>query len=160
MFVGAMNMAVRNKLLQRFVGRHATGVAAADLTRGVSGLKALEPNIELRRIAAGAAQLDDQARRVLKDGSDRDIRQTLAASAAGQSLVGAIDAFLSRFGYLATNGPDFTEPRWAEDPTLAWRALARMLHTPGSMPSGQGDTGPSAARERARAAVRARLGPL
>jgi phosphohistidine swiveling domain-containing protein len=160
MFVGAMNMAVRNKLLQRFVGRHAPGVAAVELTRGVSGLKALEPNIELRRIAAGAAQLDDQARRVLKEGSDRDIRQTLAASAAGQSVVGAMDAFLSRFGYLATNGPDFTEPRWAEDPTLAWRALARMLHTPGSMPSGQGDTGPSAAREHVRADVRSRLGPL
>ena len=158
MFVGAMNMAVRNKLLHRFVGRHAPGVAAADLTRGASGLKALEPNIELRRIAAGAAQLDEPARRLVKDGQDREIRQALAASAPGQSLVHAMDAFLSRFGYLATNGPDFTEPRWAEDPTLAWRALARMLHAPDQAAAGQGDR--ESASARARAAVRSRLGPL
>ena len=55
-FVGAMNMTVRSKLLQRFSRRHAPEVAPADLTRGLVGLKSLEPNIELRRMAAGACR--------------------------------------------------------------------------------------------------------
>ena len=61
-FVGAMNMTVRSKLLQRFSRRHAPEVAPADLTRGLVGLKSLEPNIELRRMAAGAVQVDAPAR--------------------------------------------------------------------------------------------------
>ncbi len=160
MFVGAMNMAVRSKLLRRVAERRAPGAAAADLTRGLSGLKAFEPNIALRRIAAGAAPLDDDARRLLKHGQDRDIRHALAASSAGQALARAMDAYLARFGYLATNGPDFTEPRWSEDPTIAWRALSRMLEATDPAPAGLNDAESSAARERARAAVRSRLGPI
>ena len=160
MFVGAMNMAVRNKLLHRFAARHAPGVAAADLTRGLSGLKALEPNAALRRIAAGAADLDDQARRLMKIGPDGEIRRALATSDRGASLLRAMDAYLARFGYLATNGPDFTEPRWSEDPTLAWRALARMLDARGPEPAARGEGDAAAAREQARRAVRSALGPI
>ena len=160
MFVGAMNMTVRNKLLHRLVRRHAPGIVATDLTRGLSGLKALEPNIELRRIAAGAARLDAQAMLWMRGGLDRETRDALAASEAGRSVLRNMDAFLSRFGYLATNGTDFTEPRWSEDPALAWRALARLLDAPGDPPAAQAELEPAAARERASAAVRSRLGPL
>jgi phosphohistidine swiveling domain-containing protein len=157
MFVGAMNMTVRNKLLQRFARRHAPGVAPGDLVRGLPRLNTLEPNVVLRHIAAGAVRLDDGAALLLQSGDDRQIRQALAASEAGRSLARAMDLYLARFGHLAANGPDFTEPRWSEDPTLAWRALARMLDTtdPG-LPA----QAAAAAGDRARAAVRSRIRPL
>jgi rifampicin phosphotransferase len=160
-FIGAMNMAVRNKLLQRFSRRHAPAVAPADLTRGLSVLKALEPNFELRRMAAGAAHVDAPARTRMKSGHDREIREALAESEPGQAVIQEMDAFLSRFGFLATNGTDFTEPRWSEDPTLAWRALARQVEALARPGAERRETEPAAtARDRARAAVRSRLGPL
>jgi pyruvate,water dikinase len=159
-FVGAMNMAARNKLLQRFSRRHAPGVVPADLTSGLSGLKALEPNIALRRIAA-AAQMDAPARALMNSRYDREIREALARSEPGKAVIREMDAFLARFGYLAANGTDFTEPRWSEDPTLAWRTLGRLVGAPVPPRLERSETDPAAAaRERARAAVRARLGPL
>ena len=170
MFVGAMNMTVRNKLLHHFAGRHAPGVAAADLTRGLSGLKALEPITALRRIAAGASHLDAGTRLLMRSAPDREIRQALAASESGSALVRAMDGYVSRFGYLATNGPDFTEPRWSEDPTLAWRSpgarwracwtrLIRRCRTPGApirRPPGNArgwPCGRGSARSRARGSI-------
>jgi pyruvate,water dikinase len=159
-FVGAMNMALRNKLLHRFSQRRAPHVVPADLTRGLSGLKALEPNIELRRMTAAAARVDASARALMMGGQDRLIRDALAGSEAGETVIREMDGFLSRFGYLAANGTDFTERRWSEDPSLAWRALARQIDAPDKT-TAAGDTEPAAAaRDRARAAVRARLGPL
>ena len=159
-FVGAMNMTVRNKLLQRLVRRHAPDVPPDDLMRGLSGLKALEPNRALRRIAAGAAELDARVRQLMSHGRDREVREALAATEAGQSVIRAMDGFLSHFGYLAANGTDFTEPRWADDPTLAWRALARLIDAPAHVAAARGGIDPASARERASAAVRSRLGPL
>ena len=161
MFVGAMNMTVRNKLLQRFVLRHAPDVAPADLTGGLAGLKALEPNIELRRMAAAAARVDGPARTLMSGGHDREIRDALAASEPGRAVILEMDAFLSRFGYLAANGTDFTEPRWSEDPTLAWRALARLVEaTDRPLPQARTTDSAAAARRQAAEAVRPRLGPL
>jgi pyruvate,water dikinase len=159
MFIGAMNLAVRNKLLQRFVRRHAPEVAPAELTRGLSGLKALEPNIALRRIAAGAAGIAGPARQTMSTGHDAAVRDALAATEDGRAVIRAMDAFLSRFGYLAANGTDFAEPRWTEDPALAWQALARLIGAASHPAAGRNEADPAASRERARAAIRSRLGP-
>jgi pyruvate,water dikinase len=160
MFVGAMNMTVRNKLLQRLVQRHAPDVPPGDLTRGLTGLKALEPNLALRRIAASAAQLGPSARTAMKSGHDADVREALAAAEGGPSVARAMDAFVSRFGYLASNGTDFTEPRWNEDPALAWRALARLIEASNHAGAEHDERDAAAARERAQGLVRSCLGPL
>jgi pyruvate,water dikinase len=161
MFVGAMNMAVRNKMLQWFSRRHAPDVLPADLTRGLAGLKALEPNIELCRMAAAAAWVDAPIRTLLSGGHDGDIRAALAGSEQGRALAREMDALMARFGYLAANGTDFTEPRWSEDPTLAWRSLARLIDVQARPGAERRDAEPVAAsRGRARAAVRAHMRPV
>ena len=155
-FASATNMMVRNRLLERMVHRHAPGVRPTDLLRGLRGMKSLEPNAALRRLAADCGGLGDEERALLLHGDDRAIRARLAGSAAGRGLVAGVDELLGRFGYLSANGSDFTEPTWAEDPSPVWAALGRLL---AAGPAGDG-ADPARLREQARAAVRARLGPV
>jgi pyruvate,water dikinase len=112
-------------------------------------------------MAAGAVQVDAPARVLMSSGHDGEIRAALATSEPGKAVVREMDAFLTRFGYLAANGTDFTEPRWSEDPTLAWRALGRLVEASVRPGTERGETeSAAAARDRAHAAVRARLGPV
>ncbi|UCC75600.1 MAG: hypothetical protein JSW37_08740, partial [Anaerolineales bacterium] len=47
-FIGPVNMTIRNRMLNRLVERRAPDVMPSDLIRGLVGLKALEPNRELQ----------------------------------------------------------------------------------------------------------------
>jgi pyruvate,water dikinase len=155
-FASATNMMVRNRLLERMVRRHAPDVRPTDLLRGLRGMKSLDPNAALRRLAASCNDLGAPERALLLGGDDRAIRERLAASVAGRRLAAGVDGLLDRFGYLSANGSDFTEPTWAEQPAPVWTALGRLL---AAAPRGDG-ADPARLREQARAAVRARLGPL
>ena len=157
-FLAAMNMAVRARLLQRVAERHAPGVPSAALVGGQPGLKGLEPNRELRRLAADPAWSAAVPIALLSSGHDATIRLALAASPDGAHLRAEVEAFLERFGYLAANGTDFTEPRWAEAPGPVWQALARHIEA-NRQASAEPEAPPSSAeRDRLRAEVRARVG--
>jgi phosphohistidine swiveling domain-containing protein len=124
--IGPTNMAVRNRMLNRFISRRAKDVVPSDLIRGLVGLKALEPNAGLQAMALDARTLDVSAQRLLIEGDDRSIRAALSESKQGRTMVRSVDAFLSRYGFLSTNGTDFTGIPWAENPALIWHSIGRL----------------------------------
>lgn len=129
-FIGPINMMIRNRLLDRLVRQHAPKVIPSDLIRGLVGLKALEPNQELRRLAAQARSLGDQALTLLTEGDDPTIRTILSRSEDGRALVQEMDRFLERYGFLSASGTDFSTPPWRETPTLIWHAIGRIAANP------------------------------
>jgi pyruvate,water dikinase len=128
--IGSMNMAVRNRLLNRMVSRQAEDVVPSDLIRGLVGLKALEPNAELRDMASGARDLSELDRCVLSEQDAPAIRATLSGSEHGRALVRRMDAFLNRYGFLSANGTDFSGTPWCEDPALLWHSVGRLVASP------------------------------
>jgi len=128
--IASLNMMVRNRLLSRLVNRRAQDVTPGNLIRGLVGLKALEPNEELRHLATQARTWADEVQRLLIVGDDHTIRASLSKSEAGQALLHGVDAFLGRYGFLSANGTDFTATPWAENPTLIWHAIGRTAASP------------------------------
>lgn len=129
-FIGPTNLMVRNRLLSRLVERRAPDVTASDLIRGLVGLKALEPNEELRRLGLRAQGLHRDGQRLLIEGEDAAIRERLTASEVGRDLMRDVDAFLHRYGFLSPNGTDFAATPWIESPTLIWQAIGRYAASP------------------------------
>ena len=80
----------------------------------------------------------------------------LSTSPDGRKLIDEYDAFLDEYGFLSTNGTDFTVAPWAETPTLIWHAIGRSALHP-ARPATE-DT--AAIRERAQERVRSALGPI
>ena len=155
-FVSMMGLAVRNALLRRWVERRVKDVAFNDLIRGLTGLRSLEPVREIGRLAELARQLPPEARRDLALVHRAEHQARLAGSPAGQALLSEVAAFLDRFGYLSSNGSDFSESTWAENPEVIWRAVSRAADNPDAAAPAVA----AAAREKARERVRAQLSPV
>jgi pyruvate,water dikinase len=151
--IGPMNMAVRNRMLGRFASRRAADVVPSDLIRGLVGLKALEPNAELQAMALLASALDDTDQLLMAEAEDQDIRSGLSRSKEGLALVGRVDAFLERYGFLSTNGTDFTGTPWCESPDLIWHSIGRLAVSPRQSDSRD----VQAIREEARKRIRSQL---
>jgi pyruvate,water dikinase len=132
-FIGLMNSLIRKQLLDRLVKRWAPDVIPADLIRGLVGLKALEPNRELRQLAARASALDEASQRILTTADDAAIRDALSQSPEGRALLRGVEGFMDRYGFLSINGTDFTEMPWIETPTLIWHAIGRAAAHPGDI---------------------------
>jgi phosphohistidine swiveling domain-containing protein len=126
----SLNMTVRNRLLNQLVNRWAQDVTPGNLIRGLVGLKALEPNKELRHLATQARALEGEVQRLLIEADDHTIRAGLSQSEEGRALVHGVNAFLSRYGFLSANGTDFTATPWGENSTLIWHAIGRMAASP------------------------------
>ncbi len=124
--IGPTNMAVRSRMLGRSISRRAEEVVASDLIRGLVGLKALEPNAGLQAMAWQARTLDVEDRRLLVEGDNQTIRATLSSTKQGRALIRSVDVFLSRYGFLSTNGTDFTATPWCENPELIWNSIGRL----------------------------------
>jgi len=155
-FVSVMGMAVRNALLRRWVERRAGDVPFNDLIRGLTGLRSLEPMREIGRLAALARQLPPDLRQDLLVASPEELQVRLRASPAGRELLTDVASFLGRFGFLSSNGSDFTASTWADNPTLIWRAVARAA----ASPNVASPLAAAAAREEARRHVRGRFNPV
>ncbi len=153
--LGGMNLALRMRVLNRFVSRRAPDVDPARLFLGLRGLKSLEPNRRLRAIAARARPMGDDAVEALLSGDEQSIRIVLRATHEGMQLEAEVDEFLRRFGFLSANGTNFGEPTWAESPAPVWRSLGRMIR---DGPRSTAD--PTAEREAARREILDRLGRL
>jgi len=155
-FVSAMGLAVRNEILRHWVERRAEDVPFNDLIRGLTGLRSLEPLREIGRLAELSRQLPAGLRAELAQLPADERRARLDMTAEGQALFAAVEAFLSRFGFLSSNGSDFTASTWAENPALIWRAVVRAADSPDAAPPEVA----AAARESARRRIRSRLGLL
>jgi pyruvate,water dikinase len=125
--LGGMNLAVRTRLLKRYLARHVPEVDSADLFLGFRGLKSLEPNRKLQAIAVTAPLEGDDEVSLLLSGSDDAIRRLLRKTDTGKDFLAEFDSFLEQYGFLSANGTNFGEPTWREDPGAVWTALGRMI---------------------------------
>jgi rifampicin phosphotransferase len=155
-FVGVMGLAVRNALLRRWVERRVQDVSFNDLIRGLTGLRSLEPMRGIGRLAELARQLPPEARRDLSSVNPAEQQVHLAGSPAGEALLSEVTAFLDRFGYLSSNGSDFSENTWAENPEVIWRAVSRAAENLDAAAPAVAAAARAAAHQR----VRAQLSPV
>ena len=155
-FMAQINMMGRDRILNRWAKKVAPEVNPGDLVRGLVGLKSLEPNAELRRLAGLAQALEPETRlRLRQTDDDSQRRALLHATPAGQELLQHVDKFMLKYGHLSANGSDFSEMPWSETPTLIWQAIVRAA---GQDPTAlMSDADSSEARKTAWAAARGRL---
>jgi len=155
-FIGPMNMMIRNRVLSQWVKRRAADVVPSDLIRGLVGLKALEPNAGLQRLATQARQLDDDVKGCLVDSDLLTLHSLLARSEAGRALIRDVEKFLDDYGFLSSNGTDFTATPWRENAELIWHSIGRAAE---NLPVHSVED-VHLVRERARARVRGQIGLL
>lgn len=155
MWIGAMNMAVRNRVLRRYAQRRAPDIDPGALVRGGTGLLSLEPDEAMRSLAASLPRDAGDLLACMERGDDRAVRARLALTPEGRRVAGEFDRFMDRYGFLGTNGVDFTIPPWRETPGLIWSAVARLAAA-GEAPA---DERPGETTGEAVEAVRSRLGP-
>jgi pyruvate,water dikinase len=153
MWLTAVSMTARKRMLSKFVKRHAPGTEPVSLLAGYGGLKSLEPNRELGRIATDMMSIDAGLAAVLEDGDDATMRARLEGTPGGKDVIDAFDRFMFRYGHLSTSGTDFTVSPWAENPDVIWRSIGKMAIEPEK----EGVRDVSAEREKARSEVTGRL---
>jgi rifampicin phosphotransferase len=155
-FVSMMGMAVRNALLRHWVERWINDVSNSDLTRGLTGLRSLGPLHEIGRLAELARQLPPGTREALSVTDPGELHHRLDTSPAGRALLAEVGKFLDRFGFLGSNGSDFTASTWAEHPAIIWRAIGRAAESSDAVSPGVA----LAVRQEARRCVREQLRPV
>ncbi len=129
-FIGQLNMMGRNRMMSRLVQRHAPEVPPTDVLRGLTGLKSLETNRMLQRLADQARALEPTIPTLLMEAEQAGIEEELAATAGGRALADAVSRFLERFGFLSSSGTDLSRTPWSEDPTIIWRSIGRLALQP------------------------------
>jgi pyruvate,water dikinase len=91
-------------MLRRRLAKRGVDAEAIDLGAGQAGLGEYDPTPQLRELAAGLAQLDEDTRQRVREGE--------------VELVPGMDAFLTRFGHVSDSGNDFSHQPWREDPSV------------------------------------------
>ncbi len=129
-FITALNMSVRNRLLGRLIKRATGDVTTGDLLSGAAPSLALGANHALQEMATLARELDVESQQMLLEGDNPLIRRLLSESEEGSKLVQKMDEFQSRYGFLSANGTDFSLPAWRETPALVWQMVGRMVKQP------------------------------
>jgi pyruvate,water dikinase len=127
MWISAMNMTVRNKLLKSYLTRRLPGIDPSDLLAGRRGLKSLEPDRDMRIISTRLRAFDHTLQELLARGDDAEIRAHLEETDQGRRIIGEFDRFMARYGFLSTHGTDFSVGPWKENPRLIWTALGRLM---------------------------------
>jgi phosphohistidine swiveling domain-containing protein len=128
MWISAMNMVVRTKILCALVSRDVPEIDPNNLLLGLRGLKSIEPNEKMRSMARSASGIRPDLTDLLSNSSDHEIRERLAATDEGRLLVRQFDGFMERYGFLSVNGTDFTISPWKENPDLIWNAVALLIN--------------------------------
>jgi pyruvate,water dikinase len=126
MWITAMNMLVRKKLLAHLLERYVPEVTTHQLLSGLIGLKSLEPNNRMKRMATYADRLTPEDQKILLDGDDQSIRCRLRQRPSGHKLLLEFDDFMRRYGFLSSSGTDFTVSPWVENPNLIWKGIGRL----------------------------------
>ncbi len=124
-FIGPLNMMIRHHLLNNLVKKWAPEVEPSDLVRGLVGLKSLESNREIKKLASRVRNLDGRFQRLLVEEEDEAIRVRLSSSEEGRRVIRDLDAFMNRYGFLSASGTDLSRTPWVENPTLIWHAVGR-----------------------------------
>ncbi len=125
-FITALNMSVRNRLLGRMVQRAAPGVSPGDLLQGSAPSQALGANRALLDMASLARGMDETSQQNIVSGESDAIHAALSKTNPGKALLEAMDRFIAQFGFLSANGTDFSLPSWRESPAMLWQMVGRL----------------------------------
>jgi pyruvate,water dikinase len=130
MWLTAVNMNARNKLLARSIRHRAQGIDPNNLLAGYVGLRSLEPNRALMDIADRIRRLGPGLIDLMEDADDDLIRRRLGQTDERAQILRRFDEFMERYGYLGTSGTDFTVSPWIEKPDVVWKNIHRMAVGP------------------------------
>jgi pyruvate,water dikinase len=155
-FLAAINMMMRKRLMDRFLKQIDADVSAADLLRGLMNSNGRSPDLHLRSMALTARRLGDDTLQFLMNNDDAAIRATLLKTAGGRRLLDQADQFMKEYGFLSSNGTDFTAESWVECPDLIWKSVSRAA---GRLPEAAAFEAP-ADRRNAEDYIRQTIGPV
>lgn len=133
-FVGPINMMIRNRILKQLAASWVPEIAPTDVVQGALGVKSLESNRELQKLALQAVSLEPAVLQLMLSGDDTAIRAALATSPAGEALLEAMEIFLRRYGFFSASGTDLSRTPWVENPALIWQAIGRAALAPRPAP--------------------------
>lgn len=126
MWIGAMNMTIRNRILKKFVNRYVPEVNPNDLISGLIGLKSLEPNQKIHELAALAKRLE----LTIPSNCSASFLAHCHESMEGQTFLKKFNEFLDHYGHLSMNGTDFSIAPWIENPSFILKAISQQLASP------------------------------
>ncbi len=126
MWIGAMNMTIRNRILKKFVNRYVPEVNPNDLISGLIGLKSLEPNQKIHELAALARKLE----LTIPSNPSASFPAIVQERMEGQTFLKKFNEFLNHYGHLSMNGTDFSIAPWIENPSIILMAIHRQLESP------------------------------
>lgn len=129
-FITALNMSVRNRMLGRMVQRNAPEVSPGDLLNGSSPSHALGANQALLDMANLVRALNSHEKQIIAAGETAAIQASLNRNEDGKRLLAAMENFKARFGFLSANGTDFSLPSWRETPSMLWQMVGRLANQP------------------------------
>jgi pyruvate,water dikinase len=153
MWISAIGMMVRKRIMFKFLAKRSPGVDPRDLLAGYIDLKSLEPNEAMMDIARDIRSAEPDVIPTLETAVDVDIRKHLGGTGDGLRILKRFDDFMERFGHLSLSGTDFTVPPWKENPDLIWRTIGQMAT---GAPAARSTT-PSEKREKAKARALANM---
>jgi pyruvate,water dikinase len=130
MWITALNMSLRSRMLTRFVRRHIPGTDPNHLLVGMKDLMGIAPNREIERIALTARKLPETDLEQLSSREDAAIRAMLTPTETGRKILAKVDRFMRQYGFLSTSGTDFTVAPWSENPELIWRSIHHAAVSP------------------------------
>jgi pyruvate,water dikinase len=125
-FITALNMSVRNRLLGRMVRSAAPDVSPGDLLSGSAPSQALGANRALLDMASLARGMDESSKQDIISGDIGAIHAALNKTNPGKALLETMDRFIAQFGFLSANGTDFSLPSWRETPAMLWQMVGRL----------------------------------
>jgi len=130
MWITALNMSLRSRMLTRFVRRHIPGADPNRLLSGMKDLMGMAPNREIERIALTARQLLENDLEQFRSCDNTTIRAMLTSTETGRKILTKVDRFMRQYGFLSTSGTDFTVPPWSETPEMIWRLIYHAAGSP------------------------------
>jgi pyruvate,water dikinase len=127
MWLTAVSMMIRSKMMAGYIARHAPDVSPRDLIAGYENLKSLEPNREMRTIAEMIRSIDPEILSFIAGASDSSARERIGQADGGGKVIALFDSFMERYGHLSASGTDFSVPPWRERPEVIWRSIGDVM---------------------------------
>ncbi len=107
-------MQLYSRLLERMLRSNGNDPASVDVTKGLTALDDLNPNVHLAKLNKHFLSLDPSVQAEIRQGTNHSTQTSETAA----SFQYALDEFIHRFGHLSDSGNDFSATPWRENPAF------------------------------------------
>jgi len=115
-------MQLYNRMLGSQLAAAGINFEEVDITRGMEGLKEIDPNFHLSKLHAQYSRL--------AEGEEPESYDDLCAIPGAEDLCGELDRFIERFGHFSESGNDFSAVPWRENPDFVLDMVAHFQPAP------------------------------